>query len=264
MVGAVVLLATALVVTFAVRRGLAPLDDVGRQIESASLQTKVSTGAAELRPVVDRLNQLLARLDEAFQRERRVSADIAHELRTPIAELRAMAEVPEAASWPDALQIAKRMETLVAGLLALARHEAGHQELKREPVALAKLVDEIWQPLASRRSLDVKIDVTGTWKTDPTLLRLIIANLLENAVEYSTGTIRVAGNDTRLEISNTVNGLTPEDLPKMFERFWRKEAARTNGHCGLGLVLARSAATALGLKLEADMPAKQTLRVTLQ
>jgi signal transduction histidine kinase len=279
LVGAVVLAATALIVTMAVRRGLAPLDAVGKQaaaIDASTLQTRFATDAmpAELCPISERLNDLLARLDEAFQRERRVTADIAHELRTPIAELRALAEVgvkwPEEAAFQDALQIARRMETLVTGLLALARHDAGHQPVAREPVALRTLVAEVWSPLAERarsRQLDVAIDVTGQWQTDPTLLRMIVGNLLSNAVEYASecGQIRVAANESQLDISNTTDQLTREDLPHLFERFWRKDAARTHdGHSGLGLTLARAATAALGLELSAEMPDAATLRVSLR
>jgi len=280
-VGAVALAATALVVTGAVRRGLAPLDAVGQQaarINAASLQTRFATDGmpAELRPIAERLNDLLARLDEAFQRERRVTADIAHELRTPIAELRALAEVgvkwPDEASYHDALQIAQRMELLVTGLLALARHEAGHEPAIRESVSLRALVDEVWQPLADRargRQLDVAFEVAAdaNWQTDPTLLRLIVGNLLSNAVEYASegGRVRVTASDSRLVVWNSTSQLTCEDLPHLFERFWRKDASRTDaGHSGLGLVLAKSAAAALGLELTAEMPDDATLRVTLR
>ncbi len=279
LVGAVVLTATALIVTTAVRRGLGPLDAVGQQaatIDASTLQTRFATEVmpAELRPITERLNDLLARLDEAFQRERRVTADIAHELRTPIAELRTLAEVgvkwPEEAAFQDALQIAQRMETLVTGLLALARHDAGHQPITREPVALRTLVDEVWSPLAQRarsRQLDVAMDVTGQWQTDPTLLRMIVGNLLANAVEYTSerGQIRVAGNESRLDISNTTDQLQREDLPHLFERFWRKDAARTHdGHTGLGLTLAQAATAALSLELSAEMPDAATLRMSLR
>jgi two-component system, OmpR family, heavy metal sensor histidine kinase CusS len=279
LVGALALGAMALIVTTAVRRGLAPLDAAGQRaaaIDASTLQTRFATDAmpAELRPIMERLNDLLARLDEAFQRERRVTADIAHELRTPIAELRSLAEVgvkwPEEAAFQDTLQIAHRMETLVTGLLALARHDAGHQAVAREPVALRALVEEVWSPLAERarsRQLDVAMDVSGQWTTDPTLLRMIVGNLLSNAVEYASegGQIRVAGNASRLDISNTTKQLTREDLPHLFERFWRKDAARTHdGHSGLGLTLARAGSAALGLELSAEIPDAGTLRMSLR
>jgi two-component system, OmpR family, heavy metal sensor histidine kinase CusS len=279
LVGAMVLAATALVVTTTIRRGLSPLEAVGQQaatIDASTLQIRFTTESlpAELQPIAQRLNDLLARLDDAFQRERRVTADIAHELRTPIAELRALAEVgvkwPEEASFQDTLQIAQRMETLVTGLLALARHDSGHQPAAREPVALRPLVDEVWSPLADRarsRQLDVAINVTGEWQTDRTLLRMIVGNLLANAVEYASerGQLRVTGDEARLDISNTTDQLTRGDLPHLFERFWRKDKSRAHdGHSGLGLTLARSATVALGLELSADMPDPATLRLSLR
>src|SRR2546427_2412446 len=162
------------------------------------------------------------------------------------------------------------METLVPGMLARARHDAAHQPVAHEPVELRAVVDEVWSPLAEQarsRQLDVAIEVTGQWQTDPTLLRMIVGNLLANAVEYASerGTIRVAGNDSRLEISNTTDQLTREDLPHLFERFWRKDAARLNdGHSGLGLTLARAATAAIGLELSAEMPDAATLRLSLR
>jgi len=278
-VGAAVLATTGLIITTAVRRGLAPLNAVGQQaatIGPSNLGARFTTDTmpAELRPIADRLNDLLARLDEAFQRERRVTADIAHELRTPIAELRALAEVgvkwPDEAEFKDALQIAERMETLVTGLLALARHDAGQMPVARESVALDSLVAAVWAPLAGRarvRKLDVAIEVSGQWQTDPTLIRMIVGNLLTNAVEHATeqGKVRVSGNGSYLQISNTTSQLKREDLPHLFERFWRRDTARShNGHVGLGLTLARAAADALGCKLIAEMPDHTTLRLTLR
>jgi two-component system sensor histidine kinase QseC len=278
-IGALVLLATGLIVATAVRRGLAPLDAIARRaatIDASTLQVRFETEAipSELRPIAARLNDLLARLDEAFQRERRVTADIAHELRTPIAELRAVAEVgtkwPDEAAFQDVLHIARRMETLVSGLLALARHDAGAEPVARESVALNGLVHDVWTPLADlarSRQLEVVIDAEGHWKTDPVLFRMILSNLLANAVEYASarGRIDVKGDEARVDISNTTDRLTPEDLPRLFERFWRKDAARAEGgHSGLGLTLAESAAVALGLQLSAEMPDARTVRMSLR
>ena len=279
LVGTAVLVAATLIVMGAVRRGLAPLNAVGQQavaIDASTLQARFATDSmpVELRPITKRLNDLLCRLEEAFQRERRVTADIAHELRTPIAELRALAEVgikwPEESAFQDALQIAQRMEMLVTGLLSLARHESSSQPVTRESVAIGTLVDEVWSPLserARRRELDVVIKVTGKWQTDPTLLRLIVGNLLANAVDYASerGRIRVVGDESQIDISNTTNQLRRDDLAHLFERFWRKDAARTDAeHNGLGLTLVQSATSALGLELSAEMPDSTTLRMSLR
>jgi signal transduction histidine kinase len=286
-VGVVFLAGIALLTALVVRRGLAPLSRLGDQtaaIDATSLQVRFAPDGmpAELRPIVGRLNDLLARLEEAFQRERRFSADIAHELRTPIAELRALSEV--ALKWPDddktgsfreSLAVAQRMENLVDGLLTLARCEAGKQPVRREPVALAELFEQIWSPLAEparSKKLTVTHEIAGglTVPADPALLRLILTNLLANAVEHTPtgGVVRiraaVAEGEFDFSVANTVDNLCREDLPHLFERFWRKDAARTgNQHAGLGLALAQASAVAQGMNLRAEMPESSLLRITL-
>ncbi|MGD0017194.1 MAG: histidine kinase dimerization/phospho-acceptor domain-containing protein, partial [Verrucomicrobiia bacterium] len=203
LVGVLSLAATALIIRVVVRQGLAPLARVGEQaaaIDAASLHTRFLTESLprELRPISQRLNDLLARLEQSFERERQFTADAAHELRTPIAELRTLAEV--ALKWPegtdatnqsfrDALEIAKKMEAIATGLLSLARYEAGKQTLEREPVAVRELVDEIWRPLAAqagRRQLRVSFEIPPNIRlaTDRALFSLVLANLFSNAVEY--------------------------------------------------------------------------------
>ena len=240
---------------------------------------------AELLPIGQRLNDLLARLDASFARERRFSADVAHELRTPIAELRALAEV--ALKWPDdlaaarsalqdALAVALQMESIATGLLALARCEGGLLPVRPEAVPLDSLVDEIWQPLADQarvKKLSVRRGVPdgASWHTDPIALRVIVSNLLTNAVEYtpSAGEVRLrfegSTGSERLLISNTTDHLRSEDLPYLFDRFWRKDASRTSSvHCGLGLALAKAYAESLGLSLRAGMagPSELTLELS--
>lgn len=287
-VGVVFLAGIALLTAVVVRRGLAPLSRLGDQtagIDAASLQVRFALDGmpAELRPIIGRLNDLLARLEEAFQRERRFSADIAHELRTPIAELRTLSEV--ALKWPDdggkinsfreSLAIAQRMEGLVDGLLTLARCEAGKQPVRREPVAVAELVEEIWSTLAEparRKQLAVTKEIADgvTVPADPSLLRLTLTNLLANAVEYTParGTVRIrtaaANGEFCFNVANTVGNFRPEDLPHLFERFWRKDAARTGSqHAGLGLALAQASAAAQGMNLQPSMPEPSLLCITL-
>jgi len=284
------LAAMAGLVALVVRRGLKPLALVGERaaaIDASSLQERFPIDAmpAELQPISQRLNDLLGRLEAAFLRERRISADIAHELRTPLAELRTLAEV--AIKWPgdatnsgaafrDVLAIARKMETMVSGLLLLARSEEGKLSLQCEPVAVADLVEEVWSPLAhqaQRKQLALALDIPRDWclRTDPALLRHVIANLLSNAVEYTPtgGHVEVRGiavdGEFRFSVENTTDNLSAADLPHLFERFWRKDPARTNsGHGGLGLTLAQSVATVLGLRLDAQMPGPDRLRVTLR
>lgn len=287
---AVLLTAMALLVAVVVRRGLSPLGVVAERataIDASSLQERFPAEGMpeELRPICDRLNDLLARLEEAFQRERRISADIAHELGTPLSELRAVAEValkwPEdsaatAAAFQNVLTIAQKMEAMVNGLLALARSEQGKLPIRSEPLMLADLVDEIWAPLgapAQRKQIKFAMEIPRELRlqSDPALLRHILNNVLHNAVEYSpAGTaVRVQASLRQghfdVTVENRTDNLNSEDLPRLFERFWRKDPARSNaGHGGLGLTLAHTVAAALGFSLTAEMPTPGILRLALR
>lgn len=287
---AVIGLGLALVIRRGIARGLAPLGALARQVEALRperLATRVAIDpqVAELEPVVTRLNDLLSRLERAFERERQFSANVAHELRTPIAELKSLAEVgalcpddPSATGlfFTDTLAIARQMEGITEQLLALARTEAGLEIADSDRVDLSELVEACWAPLAAtavRRNLDLdrKFDASLVIVTDRAKLGRILANLLSNAVEYSPEGSRIelrATNDptgtAHLEVSNRAPQLTQEDLPSMFTRFWRKDPARAGGdHSGLGLALARSLAELLGFALSAQLSAEGRLTVRL-
>lgn len=262
-VGIAIIAATLYAVAFAVRRGLMPLAALGERAasinaDSLALRFPADPMPAELQPIAGKLNELLARLEAAFARERQFSADVAHELRTPIAELRSLAEV--ALKWPDdapatkraledAHAIALQMESIATTLLALARCESGQLPVTREPVALAPLLRDV----AGKRPIALDVPADATWNTDRELLRVILSNLISNAVEYGTSArLRVAGD--RLSVSNATENLTGEDVPRLFERFWRKDAARSSSnHAGLGLALSKAYAAALGLELRAEL-----------
>ena len=211
--------------------------------------------------------------------------NVAHELRTPIAELHTLAEVavrwqhdPETLGtfFNDACQIASQMEVLVTTLLALARCQAGQLTVGSEHVVLAELVEDAWRNFSERaqeRSLRVSLQIPGSAAvvTDRVLLSAIVANLLSNAVEYAPIGARVTcgaqadGGWTSLSVVNDNDTLTAADLPHLFEAFWRKDKARTSSaHCGLGLTLAAAYASALGGRINAAISEGQTLAMTLQ
>jgi two-component system sensor histidine kinase QseC len=284
--GVVLLGATLWLIPRLLREGLAPLERLGERaaaINSDSLDTRFSvTGLpAELQPIASRLNDLLGRIEESFERERRFSSDLAHELRTPLAELRSLVEC--SLQWPETrdpaepreiLAISGQMEGIVAHLLALARGEAGQLPVKVEELSLDRAVGERWSRLAegaAARGLTADLDLTPTWvSADPTLLRSIIDNVLENAVAYSARPavlrISVGTREGRgfFAAQNPAPNLAPADLPRLFERFWRKEAARSDGqHVGLGLPLARVFAQAMGWTLTAALSGVDALMITL-
>jgi len=284
---AVVLLsAAALLIPPVLRRLLRPLDDLAaqtRSIDAESLATRLPTAGlpAELQPIAQCLNDLFIRLESSFDRERQVSADLAHELRTPLAELKTWAGC--ALKWPETrdpstdreiMASAEHMEAIVTRMLALARSELGQIPLAAEPVDVSALLAQTWKsfaPRAEAKDLRVEWDLRpATRTTDPALLRSILNNLLENAVEYAPagGRIRIgagaADGEVAIEIANTTTGLRPQDIARFFERFWRKEQSRSGEqHCGLGLAIAQSFARSLGWRLTASLADDQLLTFAL-
>lgn len=286
--GLLLLASTALVVPRVLRRELAPLrqlaDHAGR-IDAASLSTRFPSARlpGELAPITARLNELLARLEESFERERRFSSDIAHEFRTPIAELRSLAEL--AIKLPDAraanadqevLAIALHLESVLTHLLTLARGERSDVPAQRQPVTLAPLVEAVCRKFrdkaaARQLSFQWRVPPDAAMVSDPVLLRSILTNLVDNAVEYTPrgGSVDVeAGADNGrfcLRVLNHTQNLDDRDLPRLFDRFWRKDTARTtDGHTGLGLSLAHTFACALGCDLTATFAGPARLALTLE
>lgn len=287
-VGALTLLAA--LVRWGVRGGLAPLDRLGESVatvDAASLSTRFSSGAlpSELRPIAERLNELLSRLESAFSRERRFTATAAHELRTPLAELRSLAEVnlstpateaEQTESWQDALATTLRMESLSLSLLELARAEDPGQALHFQTIPLSTIILAAWEPWESRaaqRGIHLNLEVpTGlTIKSDPALLGVILGNLCSNAAEH--GSLDTPFGITAIEsyrqvaihFRNQAPDLTQADLPHLFERFWRKDNVRTDGrHHGFGLSLAADFTKVLGGTLDAQLHAEEGLEITLR
>jgi signal transduction histidine kinase len=276
--GVALLGAVPLVVTRGVRRGLRPLAQVADEAARMDARALVADGGdaparfsvaalpEELRPIGLRLNELLDRLAATFERERRFSADVAHELRTPVAELRNMAEVAlrypdEARPFDDVLGVAIQMESLVTTLLALARCEAGRQPVSLEPVDVARVLGDAWAPLAAaarEKKLEVAPppELAVVVQTDRVLLGAIVGNLLSNAVAYTPrgGQLSWRISAGEIAVENTNRSLSAEDLPHAFEPFWRKDAARSDGlHAGLGLSLAQAYARLLGAELRLEV-----------
>ncbi len=267
-------------------RGLSPLETLGGQaekIDADSLATRFSSDALpeELQPISRRLNDLLARLEASFERERRFSADLAHELRTPLAELRSLAEC--ALKWPDSrdpqtdrevLAVALQMESLVTRMLTLARGEHGQIAIRLAPTDLAHVVRETWAAHASgagARGLTVAFDLhPASIPADPVLLRSILSNLIANACDYAPAGSRISitgkwtDHGYTLDISNPAGAVVERDVAQFFDRFWRKEAARSGGeHAGLGLNLARTFAAAMDWSLTARIDDAGWIAVTL-
>ena len=271
----VLVLGGGLVALVFVLRGLAPLSDLRRQIDDldpASLDQRVRLRRppSELAPVVTALNQRLDALEEAFVRERRTTAHIAHELRTPIAELRSLTEV--ALQFPDDVTLTKQgleqgheaalhMSKIVEAVLRLARARAPGEGAEPESVVLAPLVESAWGALRStaasrEQTLQREIADDLVAHADRQATEALIANLLDNAVRHAPAgsTMQVSGRRAEggivLEIANPCTDLDETDLDRLAEPFWRKDAARSaSEQGGLGLALARAWAGAAGIDL---------------
>mgnify|MGYP001602185362 FL=1 len=274
--GALLIAGVFWIVPRVLTRGLAPLATLGRQaeqIDADSLATRFSSDTlpAELQPIGRRLNELLARLEASFERERRFSADLAHEIRTPLAELRTLAEC--ALKWPDArdadldrdvLAVTLHMETLATRMLTLARGERGQLPVQLTATDMPAVVRKSWEAFAGRaaaRGIHASFNLpSATVPADAVMLRSILDNLFDNAADHApdNSEVRITGDFSALgyilQIANPAVALDRRDAERIFDRFWRKEAARTGGeHTGLGLNLARMFAATMGWSLTAKV-----------
>jgi len=266
------LLVTVPLVRVALARGLRPLGDLSRQVQAIGperLDRRLDEAdmPAELLPVAAGLNAWLARLDESFQRERRFSSHVAHELRTPLAELKMLAE--SGARWRDEatpercgemVEVIDELDGLLEKLSLLARADAGRQPLQLVAMDLEQALDAVLArvaPRAAKRGLHLATDVeAGSFVSDPDLISAMLANLIGNAVAYAPekSRVEVRLSPDRIVVTNPAPGLVPEDLPHLFERFWRKDVSRTGyGHSGLGLSIVGSCAALLGGRCEARL-----------
>ncbi|MDF1660012.1 MAG: ATP-binding protein [Verrucomicrobiales bacterium] len=271
LVGALLLGGAVFLVRLGVQQSLAPLRRLAREtrnVDASSLHERFDDGGAplELQPVYSHLNDLIARLESSFERERQFNADLAHEMRTPVAELRMMNEV--ALKWEDqageathqsSLDIAKQLESIIDTLLTLARCESGELSPTQESVSITTLVNEVWsihRRMADTRQLQVELPSTNieySVATDPRLFRHIVSNLISNAVAYAPekSWIAIRSSPGNLSVSNLAPELKLEDLEHLCQRYWRKDASRSGGaHTGLGLSLAQACAELCDMTLE--------------
>jgi len=273
-----------------VRIGLRPLQSTSEQIaqvDSQQLTHRLDPTDAprEVRVVIDCLNGLLGRLDDAFQRERGFSANVAHELRTPLAGLRSTMEValsksrdPQEyeAALASCLDMTQQTQTLVDTLLALARIDAGQCEIRTAPVQLDELLSEEWSTAAveakSRQLvMSWRVQEGISIHSDPDKLQLVIRNLIDNAVSYTGdgGAIEIAASaengTAAVVVENTGSRVARTDVERVFDRFWRGDAARTqtDRHSGLGLALCRELAELLDIDLSVDSEQGGRFRVRL-
>ena len=216
------------------------------------------------------MNSTFARLETAFAQQKQFASDAAHELRTPVSVMltqtqTSLARERDAASYKQTVEAcqraAQRMRKLIESLLALARFDAGQEVLKRLPFDFSKTIldsAELLQTLAEERGVKIisevaPLEITG----DSERLAQVVTNLLTNAIQYNQpdGEVRVKLESESglaiLKISDSGQGIAPEDLPRVFERFYRADSSRTGaGNSGLGLSICKAIVEAHGGTIE--------------
>ncbi|MFD3522554.1 sensor histidine kinase [Streptomyces sp. NPDC058653] len=229
-----------------------------RQLSEHNLHERIgSTGPDdELKELGDTLDELLGRLQRAFDSQRRFIANASHELRTPLATQRAAIQVGLAgAGSPEELARTKellldnnrRSEQLIEGLLVLARSEREVEDL--EEIRWGDLVTEE----AARHGLTATVTEPGGVRGNRALLDRLVGNLLANAQAYGDGEVDVSVSGTALTVRNDGPHIVPEDIPALFEPFRRGEGRdRMGPGAGLGLSIVRSIVTAHGGTVTAE------------
>ncbi len=252
------LLLAMIAIPIIVRLTLKPIRRVSRQaqeMEAATLDRRLSVHRvpSEMRGLVRAFNDLLARLDTAWRLQREFTANAAHELRTPIAALRAEVEaiVPAPARSLLAVHFDK-VARLLAQLLALAEADSRPIDMAAplDLTALAKAVVGDMAPavLASGRDIAVELasDKPALVRGDPGLAEIALRNLVDNAIRHSQpgSAIRVVIDNRSVSVVNTGSDIPEEVRKAMFERFWKKD--RRTGGSGLGLSIVDAIMTRLG------------------
>jgi signal transduction histidine kinase len=261
------------------------ISDLISAIDPEQLTARIPATAVpqEMQVVLDRLNTLMMKLDAAFVRERTTIANIAHELRTPIAGIRAtlefaLARGPHASrdeDLHDCLRMAQEMQGMIVNLLTLARLESGQARLSPQAVDIRALVERALAPLAERlraRELTANNRIAERFMAfaDEEHLLIVVANILDNAVSYAISgqAIEITGSDRNgwmdIEVSNATDG-TLQDVSEIFTPFWRGQAARTSGtHCGLGLTLVQRLVHLAGGSVAAKVEGLNLFRLTVR
>jgi two-component system OmpR family sensor kinase len=274
-VGAVVLLFGLAGGWWIASRAMRPVQDISTtaaKISGTDLSQRINVADTEneLGQLAGVLNSTFSRLETSFGQQRRFTADAAHELRTPVTvmltetqtTLKRERSAEEYRQTVEVCQrITQRMRRLIETLLELARLDAGQEQMKRIKFDLSGTVHECVElilPLADERNIKIHHDVVATeCAGDSERLSQVVTNLLTNAVQYNKngGIIRVKlerqENSAVLTVTDSGNGIAAEDLPRVFERFYRAEKSRSSGNAGLGLAICKSIVDAHGGTIEA-------------
>jgi heavy metal sensor kinase len=246
-------------------RALTPIDRITRaaaRVSATNLSERIDVDRmeTELVELARSINATLDRLQEAFDRQTRFTADASHELRTPLSVILCQSDLSlnqdlsneEREAWTTVRRAARRMRAVVEGLLTLARADAGQAQLAMQPVNFGQVVKEtcaLLLPLADERRLTVAVDAQPVWVVgDQDRLCEVVSNLMSNAVYHNrlhgsvAVSLRAENGAAELVVSDTGAGMSESDRSRIFSRFFRADSARlqtATGGSGLGLAITK-------------------------
>jgi two-component system heavy metal sensor histidine kinase CusS len=256
-------LASAFIAIMVTKRGLRPLREMTRslgRIGPTHLKERMTPAdwPHDLQPLAVAFDDMLKRLDDSFTRLSQFSADLAHELRTPIANMLGEAQVAltrdrTAAEYREIIESTiaecERLSGIVDNLLFVARVDAAREPIARKPFDARAAVEKIaafYQTIADDHHVAISCSGDGQIYADPDLFERAVGNLLDNALRFTleNGSIQIAlsKHDANFEVAVGDNGcgIAPEHLPRVFDRFYRAESSRGSDGAGLGLALVKS------------------------
>ena len=274
------------------RQGIRPVEEIAataRRITSTNLRERIQAEGypSELASLAGTFNEMLERLEESFERISRFSADIAHDLRTPVNNIRGEAEValarPRTADeyrevLESSLEEAVRLSELIGDLLFLARAESPLKHVRRQKVDVDELlstVREYYDATALGGGIALITAPNAppiTAELDRSLMLRAVSNLVSNAIVHTPpgGTVRLAaateGEALRIDVADTGSGIPAEALPRVFDRFFRVDPSRSkaSGGTGLGLAIVQSIVTLHGGTAEIASELGRGTTVTLR
>src|SRR5256885_6334260 len=257
------ILASVLIAIPVTRRGLRPLEEMKRSLERIGpthLNERVASAnwPRELQPMAIAFDEMLKRLDDSFTRLSQFSADLAHELRTPIANMLGEAQVAlsrdrSSAEYRETIESTigecERLSGIVDNLLFVARVDAAREPIARKRFDARAAVQKIaafYQTLADDHHVTISCSGDGQIYADPDLFERALGNLLDNALRFTpeNGSIQISLSehdaDFEVAVSDNGCGIASEHLPRVFDRFYRADSSRGSDGAGLGLALVKS------------------------
>ena len=252
---------------FSLRRFSRPLDDLltaSDRVADGDYSVRVEEkGPREVRSMARAFNSMAERLQVTDRQRRDMLADVTHELRTPLTVIRGEVEGMLDGVYPadesrlkSILEETQLLSRLVDDLRTLALAEAGALQLRREPVQPGELVREAvaaFQSAAEAKGVKIQVEAgeSAPVELDPERIREVLHNLLSNALRYtpSGGVIRVTSSENSISVSDSGPGIAPEELPRVFERFYKSS---DSGGMGLGLSIAKYIVEAHGGTITAE------------